>query len=303
MKILSITSTLLSLTTHNIVTEGFVYQSYLGQRFSTHLENSRNYGPQDAGLHTSTTSDATPDQINRFRQMFDTVMSCTDGDQLPSIMAPNVDILLKLSGGVGLTLLNEELAKAQASGDQSYIEAAESAIDYIVYFVETFVTEAKRVDDINKELLGSIIKCMVDSGNEEILDVLIQEKKSQFNAGFLRHLDGECMRISNAPSMTPESTKMLQILRMIQTRIVEELGQELGERAQILGQLLGYDTTAERLAVLDAGLQVRGREFALELKEFTTEALQGFKSVPGGVEPKLMEIVSEIDARIDQYLV
>lgn len=301
MKILSLALFLSSSISQICRAGAFIQPTIRFQRSSSFLNYSGSYGPQDTNYGAS--NGPTQAQVDQFRQMFNSVVSCTDGNQLPSIMAPNVNVLLELSGGAGLALLNEELAKAQATGDTQYIQAAESAVDYIIYFVETFVTEAKRVDDENKELLGSILKCMVENGSEELLDSLILEKKGQFNAGFLRHLDGECMRITNAPSMTPESTKMLQILRMIQARIIEELGQDLGERAQILGQLLGYETTEERLAVLDAGLQVRGKDFAMELKEFTTEALEGFKTVPGGVEPKLMQIVTEIDSRIDQYLV
>lgn len=301
MKVLSLALFLSTSISQICRTDAFIQPFLKVQRSSSFLKYSGNYGPQETNPGAS--ASPTQAQVDQFRQMFNNVVSCTDGDKLPSIMAPNVNVLLELSGGTGLALLNEELAKAQATGDPQYIQAAESAVDYIIYFVETFVTEAKRVDDENKELLGSILKCMVENGTEEQLDSLIREKKSQFNAGFLRHLDGECVRITNAPSMTPESTKMLQILRMIQARIIEELGQDLGERAQILGQLLGYETTEERLAVLDAGLQVRGRDFAMELKEFTTEALEGFQNVPGGVEPRLMQIVTEIDARIDQYLV
>lgn len=301
MKVLSLALFLSTSISRICRTDAFIQPCLKVQRTSSFLNYSGNYGPQETNPGTS--ASPTQAQVDQFRQMFNNVVSCTDGDKLPSIMAPNVNVLLELSGGTGLALLNEELAKAQATGDPQYIQAAESAVDYIIYFAETFVTEAKRVDDENKELLGSILKCMVENGTEEQLDSLIREKKSQFNAGFLRHLDGECVRITNAPSMTPESTKMLQVLRMIQARIIEELGQDLGERAQILGQLLGYETTEERLAVLDAGLQVRGRDFAMELKEFTTEALEGFQNVPGGVEPRLMQIVTEIDARIDQYLV
>ena len=57
---------------------------------------------------------------------------------------------------------------------------------------------------------------------------------------------------------------MLEILRVIQARILEELGKGIGEGAIVVGQLLGYDEKAERLAVLDAGLAVRGIDFAHE---------------------------------------
>lgn len=77
--------------------------------------------------------------------------------------------------------------------------------------------------------------------------------------------------------------------------------QEIGESAIMLGQLLGYDNKAERLAVLDAGLTVRGVEFAVELSALTTEAIDGFKVVKG-VDPGLVKSMKEIDERIGLFL-
>jgi len=65
----------------------------------------------------------------------------------------------------------------------------------------------------------------------------------------------------------------------------------------MLGQLLGYDNKAERLAVLDAGLTVRGVVFASELSALTSEALDGFKRVKD-VDPELVKSIEEIDERI-----
>jgi len=103
---------------------------------------------------------------------------------------------------------------------------------------------------------------------------------------------------------------MLEILHVIQTRILEELGKSIGEGAIVLGQLLGYDDKAERLAVLDAGLAVRGVEFARELKGLTNEALEGFEAVQqqqqdgggGGVDPELVKSVEEMDERIQLFI-
>ena len=74
-----------------------------------------------------------------------------------------------------------------------------------------------------------------------------------FTPGFLRHLDGERARIANAPRMTPESARRLEIIRIIQARVLEELGTDLGEAAVVLGQLMGYEKEEELRAVLDAG--------------------------------------------------
>ena len=86
--------------------------------------------------------------------------------------------------------------------------------------------------------------------------------------------------------------------------------QGIGEGAIVLGQLLGYDDESERLAVLDAGLAVRGVDFAQELASLTQEALEGFKAVlgegggsgNGGVDPDLIKSVEVIDERIRRYI-
>lgn len=70
----------------------------------------------------------------------------------------------------------------------------------------------------------------------------------------------------------------------------------------MLGQLVGYDDKGERIAVLEAGLTVRGLEFAQEMSSLTMEALDGFKKVPGGVDPNLTERVQEIDDRINNFI-
>merc|ERR1712008_63721 len=166
--------------------------------------------------------------------------------------------------------------------------------------VEEFVNQAKAVDDQYKELMGKIIRRIATSGvdvkagessrdAEIAFDQMMTREKEHFTPGFLRYLEGECQRIASAPNTTPEATKMLQTVRLIQTRVLEELGQDLGEGALVLSQLLGYDDRNERLAVLDAGLTVRGVEFAKELAALTAEALDGFARVPGGVGPDLVQ--------------
>ena len=148
------------------------------------------------------------------------------------------------------------------------------------------------------------------SYGEEALEELLSNENEAFTPGFLRHIEGECTRIASLPETTSESIQMLEILRVIQARILEELGKDIGEGAVVLGQLLGYDDKAERLAVLDAGLAVRGIGFAMELKGLTEEALGSFQSVMRvksgsggeGVDPDLVRIVEEIDGRIEEFI-
>ncbi|MGK3734359.1 MAG: hypothetical protein ACI8RD_012249 [Bacillariaceae sp.] len=208
--------------------------------------------------------------------------------------------------------------------DDSYYSQTIQTVEMILTFAEDFVKEAHNMDKSNKNLLGKIMKAMVKSDNdtsisggeggkeelsaigarsrEEALDKVMKEEKINFTTGFLRHIEGECNRIENAQRMTTESTRLLEILRLIQTRVLEELGQDLGEAALVLGQLMGYDKEEELLGVLEAGLTVQGRDFALEMASLTEEALDGFKRIPGGADPELVQKVNFIDKRLQEYL-
>ncbi len=270
------------------------------------LARSAQYGPSDANPQTLTV-DPSPEQRERFQSLFVQVMNCEVREHLPSIVSSNIDLLVDLRGDAGVSLFNEQVTQVEATGDAELIQRAQAAVEYIVYFIEAFVGEAKIVDDNNKELLGKILRCMTSENDgglskHDLLDQLMMSEKSNFTPGFLRFLEGECNRIANAQKMDLETSKLLEVMRMIQTRVIEELGQELGEGAQVLGQLLGYESSEERIAVLDAGLQVRGVEFARELKAMTEEALQGFQNTPGGVDARLVAIVQEMDLRIEQFI-
>jgi hypothetical protein len=63
---------------------------------------------------------------------------------------------------------------------------------------------------------------------EEHLDNLMENEKARFSTGFLKHVEGECERIANAPTMTPESSRLLEMMRTIQSRVLEELGKVSG---------------------------------------------------------------------------
>jgi hypothetical protein len=130
----------------------------------------------------------------------------------------------------------------------------------------------------------------------------MEQERDNFTPGFVRHLEGECDRIANAPQMTPESARLLELIRVIQARVLEEIGKGLGEAALVLGQLMGYESNDELLGVLEAGLTVRGRDFGVEMKQHTEEALDGFKKVPGGVDPELVDKVTLVDKRLQEFL-
>ena len=269
-----------------------------------------------------------------FSQLLSDVVACTNVDHLPGIMTRKIDLLLtsNMQGFEGVAILKEAIEEAQQTGDEERIFAVESAVNLILTFAEEFVANATSLDEGNKKLLGKIVKEIISGwdntsstssaskskgfgstastksnsrpgiDDEARLDALFEREKDNFTPGFLRHLEGECKRIASASRLTPESGKLLETLRMIQARVVEELGQELGEGAVVLGQLLGYDNRSERLAVLDAGLTVRGVPFAKELVDLTAEALEGFEQVPGGADPELVRILTEIDERTWQFI-
>ena len=245
-----------------------------------------------------------------FKDILNQIIHVNKRENLPRICTQNIELLC-----------DDVMEEANRSNDQELVENTEAAIQYIVFFVETFVSQAKNMDDQNKALLGEIFKVMtrrksltgdIDLADaeespaghikEQNLNNFMAQNKEQFTPGFLRHLEGECNRIQNAPSSTPESTKLLQLIRKVQLRVIEELGQDLGEGAQVLGQLIGYESKDERMAVLEAGLTVRVVAFAAELNVLTTEALEGFQRVVGGADPGLIVIIQEIHDYIQVFI-
>ncbi|KAG7341283.1 hypothetical protein IV203_023242 [Nitzschia inconspicua] len=275
-------------------------------------------------------------QYDTFRRLVQQILTAQQPEHIPRILANHMELIMSLQGEQGTKIITDLLEEVKAqdvdcsdndddNDDDNSFRYGQTvqAVELILSFAEDFVQQAQEMDNHNKQLLGKIIKTMMMTNNdndddvnsvssirdgvtkspEELLDLVMEEEKAQFTPGFLRHLEGECDRISGAPKMTRESARLLEILRIIQTRVLEELGKEMGEATLVLGQLMGYDSEEELLGVLDAGLTVRGTDFAMEMASLTKEALDGFQRVPGGVDPELVERVTFIDRRLQEYLV
>lgn len=217
-------------------------------------------------------------------------------EHIPSLLGNHVELIVNLRG----YQLEELLEEAYQSGGAEWQQRVGEAVEVLVGFAESFVLELKGLDDVNKKLLGKIIRTISERKTEDELDELLEQEKEHFTPGFLRHLEGECERIANAPSTTAESMKLMQVLRTIQVRVVEELGKDMGEGALVLGQLLGYDNPQERLAVLQAGLQMRGEAFARELLALTEEALENFARV--NADPELIDRVRGVNVGVQDFL-
>jgi hypothetical protein len=265
----------------------------------------------------------TRQQKMQFRTLLNTCLATTQEDHLPKLLSQHIELIMSLHGQDGAHVLADLCHEAEQEGEVAYTRTVEMT-EYILEFYQEFVEQAHSLDAHNKKLLGKIIRAMTGTvegqmtegttpldappsarEKEDVLDRVLLEEKEYFTPGFLRHLEGECHRIVSAPQLTPASARLLEILRMIQTRVLEELGQDMGEAAIVLGQLMGYDNDNELVAVLEAGLTVRGTDFAEELKALTVEALEGFQRVPrgmGGVEEELVERVTLVDQRLASYL-
>eukprot|EP00559_Dactyliosolen_fragilissimus_P008060 CAMPEP_0184869790 /NCGR_PEP_ID=MMETSP0580-20130426/35275_1 /TAXON_ID=1118495 /ORGANISM="Dactyliosolen fragilissimus" /LENGTH=341 /DNA_ID=CAMNT_0027371501 /DNA_START=90 /DNA_END=1115 /DNA_ORIENTATION=- len=276
-------------------------------RFGLPSENDALFAGQDEP--EKEIKDPTIRQYDQFRSLINRIIECSDPTLLPRMVTDEIEMLLSMRGYEGTLLLKKIIEDAERKNDEKHIERISSALDYVVSFVEEFVEQATMMDNANKELLGKIIKLLAKNNNsgserelEEQLNELLEQERENFTPGFLRHVEGQCVRISTAPKMTPESSKMLNTLQIIQARVVEELGRDLGEGALVLGQLIGYDDENERKAVLDAGLTVRGEGFAKELLSLTEEALEGFERVKVSVDPELVKIVKGIDSYVRSSL-
>jgi hypothetical protein len=248
-----------------------------------------------------------PQTKKEFRELMNQVMQVSDPQHIPSVLTKQMELILNLSGEEGVATIEAILNEAREEQGDEAAERLEEVIDLILSFAEEFVQQAVGIEDANKKILGKIIRTISNKDiagreREEALDDLLAAERDNITPGFLRHIEGECDRIAAAPKMTPESTRLLEILRIIQTRALEELGQDLGQAAQALGQLIGYESKAERSAVLEAGLAVQGVDFAREMVALTEEALEGFTRVNGGADPDLVECVEEIDGRLRRFL-
>lgn len=294
----------------------------LGPAFSfTSPRRLPQLGARSYGLPIEDVDDSNDNQENTipqrerelFEQLIYDVAAVKDPQHIPSLLAKNMELILSISKSKdGVKVIESILQEASSSSSSNQEKDAENnivkVIDLVVTFAENFVEEAARLDTQNKQLLGKIILLLSNkdetaSSREQALDELLHRDKAQFTtAGFMRHVQGECQRIANAPSLTRESMRLLEFLRLIQTRVWEEVGRDLGEAASVLGQLVSYDSKSERLAVLDAGLTVRGPAFAQELLALTEEALVGFQTVIGGADPELVVRIEEVDHRLRSYL-
>ena len=251
---------------------------------------------------------------------------------------------------------NIDVDDDETTEEEAIQQQVMDCMEFMFEFAESFVEEMKTMDDANKQLLGKLLKAATtttttttaesavsltgsslddepkqDDDNtisppttllsrEDEFDDLMEQCKGQLTPGFLRHLEGECERIANAPQTSPESLRLLQFLRTLQLRVVEELGMTfLGQEAIVLGQLLGYDDPQERMAVLQTGLSLRGVEFAQTMAGLTEQALADMTRIAnarGGensldtdgmtdsttLDPELVERVSGIHDAIQKFL-
>lgn len=220
-------------------------------------------------------------QTDVFRSLIQQLL-VVEQQYVPSLLTNNMEVLLEV-------LPQPEILESIVDENPTQQEEVIAIINYLGTFVEAFVEEAKEFEKGYKELLGDILRVMHGdnewSNKEDKLDEFLASHSDALTPGFLRHLEGECERMENSPRTTPESKRLSEIVRTIRVRIVEELGKKtLGEGAAVLSQLLAYDDEKERKAVMQAGLELRGLEFALELESMSKEALQTMETVDADLE-------------------
>ena len=170
-------------------------------------------------------------QNKEFPKLIEEIISTKDPNELPSVMSKRMDLLLSMRGFEGVNLLKEAIEEANETDDEERISSVTAACDYILSFTEEFVNQARMMDDSNKKLLGKIIQAIAEKSKdstdyqrEKDLDLLLEQERDNFTPGFLRHIERECRRVEEAPQKSRESEKLLQTLRIIQTRVIDELG-------------------------------------------------------------------------------
>lgn len=258
-----------------------------------------------------------------FRRLLDRIVVANDPSHVPSLLTRHMDTILAVLEDSSNQNGNDDdddstalwleslLHDAQVQhGETAGLRMAE-ALDSVVQCAEEFVAQAKSMEEEHQALLGRILRLASDktsvpssTDREDALDKLLDETRESLTPGFLRHLERECDRIAAAPILTPASARLSELLCVVRARIVEELGRNLGEVAQVLGSLASCDDPSERKALVDAAVAVRGSTFARDLASAADEALEGFRAVPAassageGVDPDLVHRVQEIRDRV-----
>lgn len=201
---------------------------------------AKRYGPPSEEINLDEATGSS-DIYSQFTSLLHEVMSAKE-EELPSILTTNISLILSAMSTEDLI---ENVIREETSTSLShyYLQEVSETVDMIITFAESFVEHTSHMESVYKKLLGKIFKLITPAENNQIeseehsdfkllkadkleceLDRILAEEKEAFTPGFLRHLEGECDRIGNGHVMTPESTRMLQILRVIQTRVLEELG-------------------------------------------------------------------------------
>eukprot|EP00934_Nitzschia_sp_Nitz4_P001721 Nitzschia sp. Nitz4//scaffold253_size28098//15359//17575//NITZ4_008142-RA/size28098-processed-gene-0.30-mRNA-1//-1//CDS//3329544303//1721//frame0 len=191
----------------------------------------------------------------KFRKFLDDAMEVCGTEFMPRLLSQNMETIMSLELHEGGDVINTFLEEAKNTSQGTYLRAKETT-DLVLTFAEGVVEGMSKMQEMNQETLGKIVRTMTDpektaQTKEEELDRLMQTEKRNFTPSFLRHLEAECNRLANAPKVTPQSSHMLQIVQMIQSRVVEALGEDLGEAAVILGRLTGMKMPLFDILLLD----------------------------------------------------
>jgi hypothetical protein len=236
-------------------------------------------------------------QFQDFQGLLHHVMMTEKPEHIPSLLGNNIQIIMSIQRDQ----IERILLDAIETGGIEFQEQVSDSLELILGFAEEFVNEMKTMNDEYKQLLGRILHAA--KVDEDTLDELLEHEINNLSPGFVRHLEGECHRIANAPTATAESRQLLQVLQTIRLRVIEELGKSLGDEAMILGQLLGYDDPNERMAVLQAGLGVRGLHFAKNLWACTEQVVADLDRLgTRNSDPELVRRVQEIYDTVGDYV-
>lgn len=222
------------------------------------------YGPRDDDPQTTTSTTSNTEMNNKLKSEFTSLLhtiinATTPEEEYPSLFTQNIEMILNVIGSTSTNEEGESLLEVIVQEDvQSHsnddndssskrLDQISEAVNLILSFVQTFFEQTKSIDNDYKQLLGKIFTSIAPNGGasalndegpsqkpaasaagasamENQLDNLLSSEQEAFTPGFLRHVEGECGRIASLKVISPESAKMLQILRLIQTRVLEELG-------------------------------------------------------------------------------
>jgi hypothetical protein len=162
------------------------------------------------------------------RQIMKRLLDVEDEHELPGIITPHVQFLLRSD----CSAFAAEL-EAEASNERA-LDTVRNAYDFLLSFLEEFVEQATAIQRRNQALLAELLA----AAQQGVLqfEQKITALQEQLDMTLLMYLDSEADRLKAAGGK-----EALGVVAIIRARIAAEIEKTMGEEISTLNRLLGFD--------------------------------------------------------------